>query len=252
MPTDPIFWLAAIVAVSVLGLSKGGFAGVGGIATPLMALFLPPLEAAALLLPIMILQDAISVWFYRRDFDARNLTILLPGAVLGIAIAWALATVVSDAFVKFSVGAISLAYIVQSWLWPAPDDNREPPAVAPGLFWGTLSGFTSTLAQQGAPPFQAYVLPQKLPKLTFVGTTAIFFAVVNAVKVGPYFALGNFSTRMFSVTLILVPLAVATNILGFWVVRKMPTVLFYKLATVLVLVISVELIREGLIGMFWR
>lgn len=252
MPTDLTFWIAVIVAVSALGLSKGGFAGVGGIATPLMALFLPPLEAAALLLPIMILQDAISVWFYRRDFDRRNLMILLPGAMLGIGIAWALASHVSDSFVKFSVGAISLLFILQAWLWPPPGEDREPPAVAPGLFWGTLSGFTSTLAQQGSPPFQAYVLPQRLAKMTFVGTTAIFFAVVNAVKVGPYFALGNFSTRMFTVTLLLVPLAIATNFLGFWVVRRTPTHVFYRIATVLVLMISLELIREGLVGMLWR
>lgn len=252
MPTDITFWIAVIFAVSVLGLSKGGFAGVGGIATPLMALFLPPLEAAALLLPIMILQDAISVWFYRRDFDKRNLMIMLPGAMIGIAVAWGLAAYISDSAVKFGIGFISVTFILQSWLRTSPTERVGLPAVAPGVFWGALSGFTSTLAQQGSPPFQVYVLPQRLPKLTYVGTVAIFFAVVNGVKVVPYFALGNFSTRMFTVSLILVPLAILTNVIGFWVVRIMPTILFYRVAHVLVFVISLELIREGLVGMFWR
>ncbi|BAT60012.1 sulfite exporter TauE/SafE [Variibacter gotjawalensis] len=252
MPTDTTFWIAVIFAVSVLGLSKGGFAGVGGIATPLMALFLPPLEAAALLLPIMILQDAISVWFYRRDFDKRNLMIMLPGAVIGIAVAWGLAAYISDSAVKFGIGFISLLFILQSWFAKAPEADAGLPSVPSGVFWGALSGFTSTLAQQGSPPFQVYVLPQRLPKLTFVGTVAIFFATVNAVKVIPYFALGNFSTRLFTVSLMLMPLAVLTNMFGFWVVRVMPTILFYRVAHVLVFVISLELIREGLVGMFWR
>jgi uncharacterized membrane protein YfcA len=252
VPTDLTFWIAAFVAVGVLGLSKGGFAGVGQIATPLMALFLPPLEAAALLLPIMLLQDAISVWFYRRDWDARNLTILLPGAMLGILAAWLLASYVSDAFVKFGVGAISIVFILQSWLTTPPAERPGLPPIVPGVFWGGLSGFTSTLAQAGSPPFQVYVLPQRLPKLTFVGTTAIFFALVNAVKVVPYFALGNFSTKMFTVSLALMPLAILTNAIGFWVVRVMPTILFYRIAHVLILLISLELVRSGLVGMFWR
>ncbi len=251
MPTDLTFWIAAFIAVGVLGLSKGGFAGVGQIATPLMALFLPPLEAAALLLPIMILQDAISVWYYRRDFDTRNLIVMLPGAIAGIALAWLLAAYISDAAVMFGVGAISIVFILQGWFGSPPAVRPGPPPIAPGVFWGGLSGFTSTLAQAGSPPFQVYVLPQKLPKLTFVGTVAVFFATVNAVKVIPYFALGNFSTKMFAVSLALMPLAIATNTLGFWLVRIIPTILFYRIAHILVFLISLELIRSGLIGMFW-
>src|SRR5436305_15051464 len=104
--TDPLFYLLAIPAVTLLGLGKGGFAGVGMISAPLLALVLPPLQAAAILLPILIVQDAISIYVYRNDWSAWNLKVLLIGSVVGIGVAWALAAHVSDAFVRLVVGAI--------------------------------------------------------------------------------------------------------------------------------------------------
>ena len=65
-----------------------------------------------------------------------------------------------------------------------------------------------------------YVLARKLPKMTFVGTTAFFFATMNWLKVIPYFALGQFSTKGLGTSLVLLPLAMATNMLGFWLVRR--------------------------------
>src|SRR6266699_1460852 len=96
MTTEPLFYAVAIPAVIFLGFSKGGFSGAGTAATPLLALYLPPLEAAALLLPILISQDLISVYVYRREWDASNLKILLPGAVIGMAFGWLVASHVSD------------------------------------------------------------------------------------------------------------------------------------------------------------
>src|SRR4030081_3999241 len=114
--TGPFFYLLAIPAVTLLGLGKGGFAGVGMIATPLLALALPPLQAAAILLPILIVQDAISVWVYRREWSAWHLKVMLPGGLLGIGIAWALAPQVSDAFVRLVVGLLGGAFLANSWL----------------------------------------------------------------------------------------------------------------------------------------
>ena len=116
------------------------------------------------------------------------------------------------------------------------------------MFWGALSGFASCIAQAGGPPYQMYVLSQKLPKMTFVGTTAIFFATVNWLKVVPYFALGQFSTKGLGTSLVLLPLAIATNLLGFWLVRVTPQELFYKITLVLMFLISLELVREGVIA----
>lgn len=242
--TDPTFYLVALPAVTFLGLAKGGFAGAGLLATPLLALYLPPLEAAALLLPILLTQDAISVWWYRRDWDPWNLKVLLPGAVIGMALAWIFAAQMSDAMLRLTVGGIGIAFCLNAWLRRGNTEPQKKTA-ASGWFWGALSGFTSFLNQAGGPPFQVHVLPQRLPKMTLVGTTTIFFAVVNFLKIGPYFALGQFTTLNFATSLALLPIAVATNFFGIWLVRRTPTDLFYKIAYALVFFVSIALVWQG-------
>ena len=123
------------------------------------------------------------------------------------------------------------------------------PAVASGVFWGAVSGFTSTIGQAGAPPYTVYVLALKLSKMLFVGTTAYFFAGVNYMKVVPYLALGQFSAKGFATSLALLPLAILTNLLGFWLVRITPQETFYKVMYALMFVISLELLREGVLGL---
>jgi uncharacterized membrane protein YfcA len=232
---DPLFYLLAVPAVITLGLSKGGFAGVGQMAVPMLALAIPPLEGAAILLPIMIVQDVISVWVYRKDFSGRILAIMIPAA--------------SEicAAVRTFTGAATLAFVLYSWLGPkrlAADVGAA--SVPAGIVWGMLSGFASTVASAGAPPYQMYVLPQKLKKMTYVGTTAIMFATVNWMKIIPYVALGQFSTAGLGTSLALLPLAIATNLLGFWLVRVTPTAIFYKVTLIIMFFISIELTREGL------
>ena len=242
--SDPYFYCAAIPAVIFLGLAKGGFSGVGTAATPLLALYLPPLEAAALLLPILVSQDLISIYVYRRDWDASNLKILLPGAVVGMAFGWLIASHVSDNAVRLAVGVIGVVFVANLWLRRAVIEPRRMSA-ASGVFWGALSGFTSFMTQGGGPPFQVYVLPQRLPKLMLVGTTTMFFAAVNAMKIVPYFMLGQFSPRNLSTSLALVPIAIAANFAGIWLVQRTPTEVFYRLAYVLLLMISLTLLWQG-------
>jgi len=245
---DPVFYAVAIPAVIFLGLSKGGFAGVGTAATPLLALYLPPLEAAALLLPVLITQDLISLYVYRRDWDGWNLKIMLPGAIIGMAIGWLTASHVSDNTVRAIVGIVGVAFVANVWLRRAIDEAKTM-SPASGVFWGGVSGFTSFMTQGGGPPFQVYVLPQRLPKLTLVGTTTIFFAVINALKIGPYFALGQFTTENFATSVALLPMAIAANFAGVWLVRRTPTGLFYQIAYVLLFLISIVLLWQGIGGM---
>jgi uncharacterized membrane protein YfcA len=247
--TDPYFLAAVIPAVIALGLSKGGFAGVGTISTPLVALILPPFEAAALLLPILIVQDVISIWVYRRDWSEHNLKIMLPGAVFGIGAAWFLAALVPEAIVRLIVGFIALSFVLNAWFGRKPAQTM--PHAPSGVFWGAVSGFTSAFANAGGPPFQIYMLPQKLPKLTLVGTSTIFFATVNWLKVVPYFALGNFTSHGLLLSLSLMPLAIAANFAGIWLVRATPVELFYKIAYALIFVLSLALIWQGSSAL-WR
>ncbi len=246
--TEPSFYAVAIPAVILLGVSKGGFSGVGTAATPLVALYLPPLEAAALILPVLMTQDLISLYVYRRDWDPTNLKIMLPGALAGMTLAWLTASYVSDDTIRIIVGVVGVAFVANVWL----QRNAVAPktaGVASGVFWGGISGFTSFMMQGGGPPFQVYVLPQRLPKLTLVGTTTIFFAVINALKIGPYLALGQFTTANLATSLVLLPLAILANFAGIWLVRRTPTGLFYQIAYALLFVISVALLWQGAHGL---
>ncbi len=162
---------------------------------------------------------------------------------------------VSNAAIELTVGVIGLAFVLYSWLMPWLRPNlagagkpTRPPAPL-GVIYGALSGFMSTLIQVGAPPYQIHILPQRLDKLSLVGTTVIFFAFMNLMKIVPYFALGQFSPRNLATSIALLPLAIAANFLGIWLVRKTPTELFYRITYVLMFAISFTLIWQGWRGM---
>jgi hypothetical protein len=249
--TNPLFYVLAIPAVIALGLSKGGFAGVGQMATPMLALVMPPLEAAAIMLPIMIVQDANAVWVYRKDWSGRIVAIVLPGAVAGVTIAGFTAAYISDNAVRVFIGGFTLLFVAYSFIGMllVPREPAKPGVVA-GVIWGAISGFTTTICQAGGPPYQMYVLSLKLPKMTYVGTTAIVFAAMNWMKVVPYVALGQFTTKGLGTSLVLLPLAIAANWLGFWLVRVTPQELFYRVTLVIMALISAELAREGVLGIW--
>jgi uncharacterized membrane protein YfcA len=251
VPTDPIFYIAACVAVTFLGLAKGGVAGVGLVATTLLSLVIPPVQAIAIVLPILIVQDAVSLWVYWRDWDNWNVKVMTAGAVFGVAAGWALAAHVSDAQVRLAVGLIALVFVLTYWFAPAPKKERGRPKTASGVFWGGVSAFTSTLSHAGGPPFQIYALPQRMSKLRLVGTSTVFFAIVNYMKLVPFFALGQFSTANIKTSLVLMPLAIATNLLGVWLVRITPTEVFYRIAYGLVFLISLALIHSSVRDLFF-
>jgi len=242
--SEPRFYAFAIPAVIFLGLAKGGFSGVSAAATPLLALYLPPLEAAALLLPLLICQDAISISVYWRQWSVPNLKVLLPGAVVGIVLGWLLASSVSDDAIRVLIGLTALVFIGEVYLHASDPQPCEITALG-GLFWGTLSGFASFASQGGGPPFQVYTLPQRMPKLMFVGTATVFFASVNLMKVVPYMMLAQFSARNLATSLVLLPIAVASNFAGIWMVRNVPTVLFYRITYVLLFALGCALLWQG-------
>jgi uncharacterized membrane protein YfcA len=250
--TDPLFYAFAVPAVVFLGLSKGGFSGIGMVSTPLLALILPPLEAAAILLPIILIQDAVSVWVYRRVWDPWNLKVMIPGCVIGVGMAWLLAAHVSDGVIRLVVGLIALGFVGYAFLRHMLPGEPPKPRASHGVFWGALSGFTTTLIQIGAPPYYAFVLPQRLEKMIYVGTTVMFFAAANAMKVAPYFALGQFSPAGLATSFALFPLAIACNFLGIYLVRVTPEAMFYRITNVIVLLLGCELTRQGITELLRR
>lgn len=247
MFSDPVFLLSAFVAVVLLGLAKGGFSGIGMAATPLLALTMPPLQALAIMLPILLMQDVISVWWYRHDWDGWNVKVMLPGAVIGVALAWGLASVVPDNAVRLLIGVIGVVFVLNVWFGKMPPPRR--PSAASGVFWGAGAGFTSAIASAGMPPFSVHILPQRMDKMRLVGTVTMFFAAVNLLRVPAYVALGQLTRESLLVSLALMPLAIATNFLGFWLVRRIPTGPFYRITYGLMFLISTALLAQGVIGL---
>jgi uncharacterized membrane protein YfcA len=246
MLTDPVFWIVAVLAVTVVGISKGGFAGLGVLGTPLLALVMPPVQAAAILLPILILQDWVSLISYRRSIDRRVLFVPLVGAVAGTAVGYGLAARVHDEHVRLIVGIVALVFALNWWIGLVQKRAEGPkPGDASGLFWGTVAGFTSFVSHAGGPPYQIYSLPQKLDREILAGTTAWFFAALNLIKVPPYILLGQFSHENLVLSAALAPVAIVTTLLSVWLVRRIDTQRFYRVIYALLVIVGLNLIWEG-------
>jgi uncharacterized protein len=249
---DLYFWIVAVVAVFIVALSKSGLVGsLGMVAVPLLSLVMPARDAAGLMLPLLLVMDAIAVWTYRKDADWRILKIMLPGAMVGTLIGWALWSVVSDAMVLLFIGIITLLFILDALLPIRKKLEGLPPSKPWGIFWGGFAGFTSFISHTGGPPFQIYTLPQRLNPVLYSGTTAFFFAIVNTAKLVPYFFLGQLNTANITHAAILAPLAVAGVMIGVWLVRRISVKRFYQLTYWLVFLLSLKLIYDGVIGVFF-
>ncbi|MDR3373663.1 MAG: sulfite exporter TauE/SafE family protein [Ancalomicrobiaceae bacterium] len=243
------FQAAAIAAAVVTGLSKGGLPAVGSLAVPVLALVISPITAAGLLLPIFIVSDWFGLWVYRREFSVRVIAILVPAGIVGVGIGWATASWMPEPLVTLIVGLIGVIYCLLRWFFSNDDGEAKEAKVAPGLIWGTVTGFVSFVSHSGAPPFQMYVLPLQLPKMVFAGTSTITFAIINAVKLIPYWALGQFSPANLTEAVGLIPFAVAATFVGAKLTRIIPDKLFFQLVTVALFVISVKLVWDGVIGL---
>ncbi len=246
MIDDPFFYLVAVIAVAMQGLAKGGFAGMGALSMPLLALAIDPVRAAAILLPILIVQDVVGVWAFRRTFDRHVLAWMLPGAAVGIALGYGFAASVPPSAVLAAVGLISMLF--GAWrLWTErrgmPVASRSPGWV--GSLFGVLSGITSQIAHAGQPPYQLWVLPRQLPRDMLVGTTALFFCAVNWLKVPAYLGLGQFTRANLLTSAALLPVAIATTFGGVWLVRRVSAKRFYTLIYVLMIAVGAKLVWDG-------
>jgi uncharacterized membrane protein YfcA len=233
-------YVLGIIAVTCLGFAKGGFVGIGLAATPILMLALPPLDAVAVLVPVMAVQDVFSVWVYRREYDRRNLMVMLPGVAIGVALAWTV--VVHASYVQLLVGLTLAGVVLVHWLAPVP----RRPLAALGVLWGTASGFAGLMANAGSVGFLAYVLPQRLPPVVYAGTMAFFFAAVDLAKFPPLLAMEQFTSENLVRSAVLMPLALVANMAGVALVRRISSRLFYRVAYVLVLMISLILIAQSL------
>lgn len=234
-----------IVAALVVGLSKGGLASAAAIAVPMLSLFMNPVTAAATLLPVYVATDWIGVWLYRREWSRRNVYILVPSILLGVAIATVITPYTPEWALLIFTGFIGLWYCWRRWRHRGIELQKTEAEILPGLFWGTITGIASFITHSGAPPSQAYLLPQRLPKLEFAGTVAISFAIGNLVKLPAYWSIGQMDGLRWGLIAALAVTGILGTVAGRWLTKRLPDQTYMKVIEVMLFVLSIILLIKG-------
>lgn len=247
------FFLLAIPVVLLTGISKGGFAGgLGTLAVPLLALMVDPRIAAAVMLPILCVMDIFTVWQYRRDWDAKSLKILIPGALAGIIVGGLTFRIMNADMIRIVVGLMSLYFVGNYWFIHRRKGHEEAcghDALKGGML-GALSGFTSFIAHAGGPPLSQYIFPLRMDKTKMVATSVVFFLIVNYVKLIPYAWLGQLSGDNLMMSLYLMPFAPLGVWLGIWMHNRVSNKLFYIICYGLLFLVGLKLFIEGVLSLF--
>ena len=251
MPIDASFYFIAIPAVILVGLSKGGMGdALGLLGVPILAFAVPPVQAAAILLPILVVMDIAALWTWRKTSNSTLLKFMLPGAMIGIAIGWITSAIVPGYVMKLIIGAVALSFAARFYYNRYFAGNLpqlpRPHDIPRAGFWGTLSGYGSFVAHAGGAPFQVYGLPLKLPPRDYTGAAVRFFAILNAVKLVPYFMLGELDLNNLTVSATLFPLAPLATITGAWAVRRMRPDFFYPFMYLMCALAGAKLTYDGL------
>lgn len=243
--------LVGLGCALLIGMAKGGLAGgLGTLVVPVMALSMDPRVAVALTLPLLMISDWFAVTAYWGKAHRGHFRVLLIGAFVGVVVGALTFSLVSEAGLRLMMGLLSLGYVASRWLGIGRiADTPQPPETGPGIFWGALSGFTSFTAHAGGPPFQVYLLPKALDKMTFQATNVMFFTLVNLIKLPPYIMLGQFTQPILLTALMLMPAAAIGVFLGYRLQNRIPQHVFYSVMNVLMFLTGLKLTWDGLRGL---
>jgi uncharacterized membrane protein YfcA len=244
----PLFYALAIPAVLMVGITKTGVGGSNVLGVSLMSFAVAVPQATAILLPILCLTDLAGVWMFRRSWDARNLAIILPGAVLGIVIGTVTFSYLDSAAIKTVVGVIAVWFALAQFvpLIKKREVAPKPASVPRGFFWSSVAGFTSFVAHAGQPPLSIYLIPQRMPKELYLGTNAIFWAFANYLKLIPFWYLGQLNVTNLATSVALMPLVPVGLAIGWWIQKALSPTMFYKVVLILLGLTGAKLIWDGI------
>lgn len=227
------------------GLSKTGLAGVSVLTVALFANALPARASTGALLPLLLCADLFGVAFYRKHADWSHLLKLFPWVAIGILAGTFALDKVSNAQVQRMIGVILLT-MVTLHIWRQRQDDalaaRLPHALWFTAAMGLLAGFTTMVANAAGPVMILYLLAVGLPKLSFIGTGAWFFLLVNAFKVPFSVHLGLINGESLMLDAVLLLPMVPGALLGPVIVRRMNQNVFENVALVLAVVAAFKLI----------
>ena len=242
---DYYFYITAIPAVMLFGISKGGFAGpIAILAVPLMSMTISPVIAAGIMLPILIIMDITALYFYWNKWKLDIVKLIIPPSIIGIIIGSITFSYISDDGVRVIIGSIALLFILFTILQSG--NFLIIPTKKKGIFWSTVAGYTSFLIHAGGPPLNFYLLPQKMHKTVYVSTFTLAFAIINSVKLIPYYFLGQLAPSYMAISLILLPLAPIGIIIGYYLHKKVSEKIFFKFIYFFLGIGGLKLIYDGI------
>jgi uncharacterized protein len=244
-PQPITFYLVIALIGFLIGLSKGGMgAALVVLSTPILSLVMPVQMAISLALPLLLAADAVALWMYRGTWDNSYIRRMLPAATLGVIVGSALLAVLPDLALRRIMGLFTLSFVVYRLVSDRLTALEYRPRGWHAPVAGGLSGAGSALANVGAPPFTAYMLLQPISPTVFVGTTTLFFAVVNTLKLPGLIVTGIFDINNLWQNLWVLPIILTGVFAGRWLIQRINRAAFDRLMlAVLTLAALVLLLR---------
>ena len=238
-------YAVAALAVLFIGLSKAGFGGgLGMLTTPLCAFAFPSKEAVGMILPLLCAGDLFSLYHYWRKWDAQNLKFLLPGAVVGIIVGVHFIGQFSPRQLNIAIGIIAVTFVLfhlcREIIFRA--EGAFAPNHKTGIPCGLLAGVTSSFAHGAGPVVSMFLVPQRLPKETFVGTNVLVFFWINWIKVPFFVANGVITQSTLLKSLYFLPLVPIGVWLGVWLNRRFNETWFVRVVLVALFLSGIQLI----------
>jgi uncharacterized membrane protein YfcA len=244
--------LLAAAGVLFIGLSKAGFGGaLGMLTTPLCIVAFGahgkgPAFALGVVLPLLCTGDLFALYHYWGKWERRNLRVLLPGVVVGVAVGAMLVGRFTPRQLNFCIGVIAILFVLFQLARKqfALLEGRLHPTATTGLPFGVAAGVTSTFAHGAGPVVSIFLMAQHLPKEIFMGTQVLLFTWINWIKL-PFFAATGIITRETVITgLWFLPVIPAGISLGVWMNRRLSETMFRKVAYTLLLLAGLYLIFD--------
>ena len=228
-PHGFLFWTVLIAIALMIGVSKGGLPGIGILAIIWLPMVMPARASTGMILPLLIAGDLFAVWSVGRHAVWRHLWKVLPCAVAGVLLGWLLLAHVNDRQLRPIIGGIILAMLALGAYRSHQTDAAEhiPEGWWFAVLMGLAGGIATMLANAAGPIMIIYLLAMRLPKTAFVGTTAWYFLLVNSFKVPFSMQLGLITADSLRINLLLLPVILAGNLLGLYLLQRIPEKAFH-------------------------
>lgn len=220
--------------------------GAGGVPSPLVALVISPVQAAAIMLPVLCALDLFGMRVYLWRWDRAILRRIVCAGLLGGVAGMATFTLVNENWIRILLGVIALSFLAYSYY---PKKSIRTPSPAAGWFWSAIAGYTGFITHAGSPPLLVYLLGLRLEKVTFAATSMAFFAAMNYSKILPYLWLGLLDMTNLATSLLLIPIGVAGVYLGVWLQGRVDPRVFYRVVHLLLFVTGSKLLYDGMSGL---